>query len=322
MTKPHSSHVVPPAHHIPVLLDFISEKCLMPRDRLVLDATLGEGGHTLEFLKRNKSVIAVERDPEILSVAKKRIVAMGFSLSDVVFYPANYGELNEMINPHVNIDFALFDLGVSLFHYRASGRGFSFQREEPLDMRLDGPLSEDTLTAQRVIATYPKHKIIEILREYGEEKFAYKISDKICSLRKTHPISTSRQLADVICSAVPSLYHQQKIHPATRTFQALRIYINSELKFIQNGILAVAKRLKTRGRIAVISYHSLEDRIVKNTFKSLVPPKKNLNKYRQNTNKSSSANFKIHPFIITPEPTEIAANKAARSAKMRILYRE
>ena len=284
---------------------------------MLLDATLGEGGHTIAFLKEGKTVISLERDSLILREAKKKIAEhfpKSYIQQNLTLYQTNYANLDSILTKQKNIDFALFDLGISMFHYKASGRGFSFQKEEPLDMRLDENSSSN---AENIINTYSEKEISQILTKYGEEKFAPKIAKKICVIREQQPIKTSKQLAELIYYAVPPFYRHKKIHPATKSFQGLRIFINQELSHISQGITAIINRLQKNGRIAIISYHSLEDRIVKATLKEFVQAKKNINKYRETTSQPLFSSSKV----IYPSVEEIKKNKASRSAKMRIFYR-
>ena len=311
-----------PPHHKPVFLNYICNNLLLEKDSKVLDATLGEGGHTIAFLKANKRVVSIERDPDILKEAKEKIQYAFVDTpsipwkNNLTLHNVNYSDLEKVLDQERDIDFALFDLGISMFHYKASGRGFSFKQEEPLDMRLD---QKTNITAHKVINTYSEEKINEILLEYGEEKFAKKIARKISEIREKKEIQRSKELADLIYGAVPPFYRHKKIHPATKSFQGLRIFINQELEHIEAGICTTIDRLSVGGRIGVISYHSLEDRIVKNVLKKFVQPKKNVNKYKE---KLPNHNFSVNSKIIYPSQEEIKENSAARSAKLRVLHKK
>ena len=208
----------------------------------------------------------------------------------------------------------LFDLGISIFHYEASGRGFSFNRDEPLDMRLN---NEEGITAEFIVNTYGKDQLADVIYQYGEERYSRRIAAAICKRRGAKAVKTSADLADIIKGSVPRDYRYGRIHPATRTFQALRIEVNGELDRIEQTLDRAVELLQPGGRIAVISFHSLEDRRVKQTFKRLakgcicppeapmcvcggVPTVKLLHK---------------KPFRATDE--EVKSNPASRSAKLR-----
>lgn len=232
-------------------------------EALLVDCTLGEGGHSNLFLQRypKLNVIGLDRDCRIMEKAKNRLAPYGdrFQARNIWFdeFWKNYD------GPAV--DYVLFDLGISVFHYEESGRGFSFKRREKLDMRLD---LDGALDAAQVVNTYDEKSLADLIFNYGEERYSRRIAAAICNYRQTKQIEYTDELADIIWDAVPNEYRHRRIHPATKTFQALRIEINGELDRIEPALEGAVKALKSGGRIAVITFHSLEDRPVKWFFKN------------------------------------------------------
>ena len=305
--------------HIPVLLDFICEHLLKPTDKYIIDATLGEGGHSREFLKRSLNVIAFERDKKILSVAKDNLESYQ---ERIAFCNLNYSDMLQVTHQHKamknkQIDLALFDLGISRFHYEEHGRGFSFQRADRLDMRLEPHIQP--VDAAKVINTYPLEKLADIFWHYGEQKLAYKIARHIIFQREKEPFYNSDQLAKSIADAFSKNKHKKKIHPSTQIFQALRIYVNSELEHIEAGLDGALACLRIGGRLAVMTYHSLEDRLVKKFFNQHVTKASNFNKFREKTPLADYKLWQKKPIIPTSE--EIINNRSARSAKLRVLIK-
>lgn len=291
--------------HIPVLqkeiIQFLEPK---PNENFI-DCTFGEGGHTLALLEKNKpdgKVLGIEIDPQLYenlkaSEIKNRLILVNDSFAD----------LKEIVEREKfrEVSGILLDLGISSWHLKESGRGFSFLRDEPLDMRYDKSekckVKSEKLTAEEIINSWPEYEIERILREYGEERFAKKIAKKISEERKVRPIKTTFQLVETIKRATPSWYRHQKINFATRTFQGLRIAVNDELNNLKMALPQTLEVLKPGGRLAVISFHSLEDRIVKNFFKENKPRMKILTKKP-----------------IFPSNEEIKVNPSSRSAKLRV----
>lgn len=290
-------------HHEPVLLDEVCELLDLSKKKNVVDATIGMGGHAkqiLASLPKAGKLIGFDADPEHLKVAKRKLR----TLKDrVVFVNGNFGDLEEEINNNTRIraiDAFLFDLGLASPHVDTPERGFSFQREGELDMRFNP--KEQKLTAAEVVNSYSEKNLIRIFKEYGEEKKARKIAQAICKTRKRKPFKTTTQLADFIEKQVG---RAGRIHPATRVFQALRIEVNKELDVLVEGLKQAVNMLKKKGRIAVISYHSLEDRIVKNFFRDLA--RKNGESLKIITKKP-----------VVPTPEEVERNPRSRSAKLRV----
>lgn len=290
--------------HDSVLLEEVCELLDLSKKRNVVDATLGMAGHAKEILSRlpkTGKLIGFDADPEHYKVAKKNLR----SYKDrVVLVNANFADLAEAIKANTRIkgvDAFLFDLGLASPHVDMPERGFSFQKEAELDMRFNP--KEQTTTAADVVNAYSEKNLIRIFKEYGEERFARKIAQAICKSRKRKPFKTTTQLADFITKHVK---RAGRIHPATRVFQALRIEVNRELDVLVEGLKQAMELLKKDGRIAVISYHSLEDRIVKVLFRDLARQKGS--DFRLVTKKP-----------IVPSSEEVARNPRSRSAKLRVI---
>jgi 16S rRNA (cytosine1402-N4)-methyltransferase len=285
--------------HISVLLNETIDGLNIKDGDLIIDGTLGDGGHTEEILKRfpNVRVIAFDRDPDAIKRAK---VNLSKFLSRVKIINSNFSELDNHLEKDEVPDGIIFDFGLSTYQLLESGRGFSFKGEEPLLMTM----GDDSLdTAFNVVNTFPEKELERIIREYGEEKYSWRIAKRIVETRKVDTIKTSGELARIIADAVPKMFGR-KIDPATKTFQGIRIFINDELRSIENGLKAGLSVLKEGGRICAISFHSLEDRIVKNVFRD----------------EAKDGSFKI----ITKRPIvsdekELQENPRARSAKLRII---
>ncbi len=267
---------------------------------LFWDGTAGEGGHSLFIQKefQNANILLTDRDPVMLERAKLRLKDF---TDRCRFINTNFSEY--VPEKTEKFDCILLDLGISMYHLKSSERGFSFQGEEDLNMNLDGEYEE---TAADVLNRYRKENIEKIIKEFGEESWASKIAEAVVTERKKKKFSTNADLAELIYRTVPRKFHSKGIHPATKTFQALRIYVNRELEHIEKAVLKMPEYLKENGILTVISFHSLEDRIIKQKFKEL----------------EKSDHYKIitkKPII--PSEIELKENPASRSAKMRILKR-
>jgi len=276
--------------HLPVMIGQVLDYLRVSEKGVYVDATLGLGGYSKEILSRlgaEGRLIGIDRDEDAISMARERL-----GNGRVTFMRASFSEISELFEPE-SVDGVVFDLGLSMLQLRQKGRGFSFLTDEPLDMRMD---RSQPLTAEIVINTYPEGELRRILREYGEERRASSIAKEIVRKR---PIKTTRELSEL----VERVYGRRgKIHPATKTFQAIRIEVNSELKELSLGLLSAEKVLKRGGRLVVLSYHSLEDRIVKNFMRDF----QRMGRLRVLTKKP-----------LTPSLDELRENPSARSAKMR-----
>lgn len=250
--------------HVPVLLDEVLRLLAGPDVRTVVDATLGGGGHAEALLERTPGItlmVGLDRDEEAVRRAARRLARFGDRVRAVKAHFVDMGEVLDAMGVG-QVDAVLMDLGVSSFQLEDGARGFSFQKDGPLDMRMD---KASRVTASDVVNGYSEQTLTSIFREYGEEPAAKKIARAIVRERAMAPITSTLQLAGVVESAAPR-HGKQGIHPATRVFQAIRIAVNGELDMLNGAVKTAVDRLNPGGRLAVISFHSLEDRIVKNAF--------------------------------------------------------
>lgn len=285
--------------HFSVLQKEVMELMSPRPNENFIDATFGEGGHGLKILEKiapNGKLLAIENDPEVYiknKIENEKLILINDSY-------ANIEKIAEDIS-FAPVNGILFDLGVCSWHIKESGRGFTFQRDEPLDMRFNP--NKNTLTAFEIVNYWHQEKIGEIINNFGQERFYRSISKKIAEQRNIKPIRTTLDLVEIIRKSIPFRYQRQRIHFATRTFQALRIAVNEELSNLEKGLAGALKIMEKEGRIAVISFHSLEDRIVKKFFME----NKLLNTLKVVTKK---------PIRPTEEETKI--NSPSRSAKLRV----
>ncbi|HTG80524.1 MAG TPA: 16S rRNA (cytosine(1402)-N(4))-methyltransferase RsmH [Geobacteraceae bacterium] len=283
---------------------------------IYLDGTVGGGGHAALILDASAPdgvLIGLDRDDTALEAAGSRLARYGMRAKLV---HRNFSELDEVLAELgiVEIDGFLFDVGVSSHQLDAGERGFSFQQDAPLDMRMDTSCGE---TAADLVNGLPEEELARIIREYGEERWAKRIATFIARARAESPIESTRQLSDLVKGAIPRGAWEERLHPATRTFQALRIVVNDELGSLERGVAAGIRRLKSGGRGVVISFHSLEDRIVKNAFRSFAHGctcPKDLPR--------CVCGVVPQVRVLTGKPVvatdaEVAANPRARSAKLR-----
>lgn len=251
-------------HHISVLLTEAVDALNIRPDGIYLDGTLGGAGHSLEIVKRLTTgrLIGVDRDPEALEAAKARLAPY---LDRVTLVHSNFAELDAILDrlEIPAVDGMLFDLGVSSPQLDESERGFSYMADAPLDMRMD---PGDRVTAREIVNTWPQDELRRILYAYGEERYAPQIAAAIVRRRAERPIETTLELVDVIRSGMPPKALREKQHPAKRSFQAIRIAVNDELSAVDRMMQTAVGRLNPNGRLAVITFHSLEDRIVKNVM--------------------------------------------------------
>lgn len=295
--------------HKPVLLHETIDGLKIQPDDVVLDGTVNGGGHSIEIaklLEKSGTLIGMDRDEEALTRAE---AALKDSSARVILVNDNFRNLDKALSEHgfEYADKVLLDIGLSSDQLESSGRGFSFQKDEPLLMTFRAHPDENDVTAREIVNTWEGENIESILYGFGEEKFAKKIAAAIVARRKEKPIETSRELAEIIRKSVPRWYAHKKVHCATKTFQALRMAVNDELPSLREGLSKAAENLKNGGRIAVISFHSLEDRIVKKFFKE----KKDEGIFNIITKKP-----------ITPSREEVLGNKRSRSAKLRIAQKQ
>jgi 16S rRNA (cytosine1402-N4)-methyltransferase len=302
-----------PLQHQSVLVSEVLHYLQLARKRVVVDGTLGLGGHSLQLLQnmpKNGKLFAFELDPEHIKEAKKTLKDFK---EQVVFINGNFSTLKEELSKTrmKGIDAILLDLGLASPHVDIAEKGFSFMHEGPLDMRFDQNMPA---TAADVVNKYSQKELLRIFKEYGEERKARKIVMEIMRVRKRKPFKTTTQLAKFIEKLV---HREGRIHPATRVFQALRIEVNHELDVLQSVLNQAVELLRPNGRIAVISYHSLEDRIVKQFFKALSLDYVNVPGELRTTKLKPQLKI-ITKKPIVPTLEEVARNPRSRSAKLRV----
>lgn len=283
--------------HVPVMRDEVLEALELKDSGVYVDATLGLGGHAVGILERAEgcTLIGIDRDESAIRIARERL--KGYQ--KVYFVKEKFSNLKDVVNSlgYEKVDGIILDAGVSTLHLKAEERGFSFMTDGPLDMRMD---QDSELTAETVVNNYKEKDLADVIYQYGDERFSRRIAKSIVYNRRKHRITTCKELEEIVFKAVG---RRGKIHPATRTFQAIRIEVNSELDELSKAVDSGAELLEEHGRFCVLSYHSLEDRIVKNAFRKLA--KEGL--FRIITKKP-----------IVPEREEQKRNPSSRSAKLRV----
>jgi 16S rRNA (cytosine1402-N4)-methyltransferase len=286
--------------------------------RVVVDATLGLGGHTEALLARfpGVTVVGLDRDPDALARSARRLAPYAGRTHLV---HAVYDQMPQVLADlgMASVDGILFDLGVSSMQLDEPGRGFSYAQDAPLDMRMD---PERGMTAERVIADYPVPELARILREYGEERFALRIAQAIDRRRRQGPLTSSAELADLVRTAIPAATRRTGGHPAKRTFQALRIEVNDELGVLRAAVPAALDRLRVGGRMVVLTYHSLEDRIVKQAFAADATDRTPVGLPVALADHGPALRL-IGRSGETPSAQEIEANPRAASARLRAVER-
>ena len=302
--------------HKSVLLKETIEGLNVRKGKIYLDGTLGGAGHSYEILKKLDGtglLIGIDQDEEALKAAREKLS----DFKNVEFFNLNYIDFEKALDELGidKIDGVLLDIGVSSYQFDNPERGFSYRFDAPLDMRMDKNLK---ISAKEIVNTYSEGEITQIIKDFGEEKWASRISKFIVEERKNKSIDTTFDLVEIIKNAIPASARRNGPHPAKRTFQALRIEVNKELDVLKNSIDKFVKRLNPGGRIAIITFHSLEDRIVKNSFKYLekdciCPP----------TSPICTCDKKREIKIITRKPItasedELKENNRSHSAKLRI----
>lgn len=307
--------------HTPVLL----QECLdylspagepFEKHALMIDSTLGEGGHSFAFLSKfpGLSIIGLDADKNIQARARERLAPFGERMN---FFNGWFNDFYENYDKTGRRpDLILFDLGISVYHYEKSGRGFSFRQDEPLDMRLNASEGE---SAGDIVNSWKEEALANMIYLYSDEKMSRRIARAIVEARTAGKITSSKALADLIWDAVPASYRYGQIHPATRTFQALRIAVNSELRRLPLALHSAFNVLNEGGKMGVITFHSLEDRIVKNYFRNLgkqcvCPPQQAV----------CSCGGRPCADVLTRKPVEptseeVKSNSPSRSAKLRVV---
>lgn len=295
------------SRHVSVFLDEVTTWLVAGKAKTFVDGTVGYGGHSERLLERagdGAVLIGIDRDEEALAYSRIRLARFG---SRAILLKGDFVDMKQLLrNVDVAaIDGALLDLGVSSPQLDDSNRGFSFQEDGPLDMRMD---QSTGTTAGELVNSLPETELADLIFQYGEERFSRRIARAIVRARERKSLATTQELTAVIKESVPAAYRHGRIHCATRTFQALRIAVNRELEVLEPAIRDAVDMLRPGGRIAVISFHSLEDRIVKHTFRALAE--------------------RPHPQVAVltkkpqvPSDAECQANPRARSAKLRVAER-
>lgn len=295
----------PPVWHQPVMPEDVLRLLTPHPGMTMVDGTVGTGGHSLLLMPRlmpGGRLIAMDRDPQALQIARERLSPWGAS---VTFVQGNFSALADGLNEMgvSKVDGMLLDLGMSSLHVETAERGFSFVREGPLDMRMDPGQS---VSAETIINRWPLDQLATMLETLGEERFARRIARGIVAERRVHPITSTTQLAALICEAVPSRFRHGRVHVATRAFQALRMAVNDELGSLQAVLERLPTVLARGGRAVVIAFHSLEDRLVKQAVVRGVRE----GIWQALTKKP-----------LCPSEEELARNPRARSAKLRAVER-
>jgi 16S rRNA (cytosine1402-N4)-methyltransferase len=297
-------------HESVLLHETVGALELIPGDVLV-DGTLGRAGHVLEALKQQNGifVLGIDRDEQAIEESTKKLSAVTDRFR--VFF-GNFRDMDKFVAEAQSItgkaqaDKIILDLGISSPHLDSSGRGFSFQKDEPLLMTMRRDLGESDFTARDIVNGWEEDDIANVIYAYGDERYSRRIAKAIVTARAVKPIETTFELVDIIKGSVPSAYRKGKIHPATRTFQALRITVNDELGSLKQGLAVGFATLAPGGRMAVISFHSLEDRIVKNFMRDL-----------EKDGKGTSLTKKP----IVPGEEEVRRNPRSRSSKLRVFIK-
>ena len=306
-------------NHVSVLLNECIENLNIKPDGIYVDGTMGGAGHSLEIVKKLSEkgmLIGIDRDEEALTVAKERLK----EFNNVKYVHDNHDNIDEIIK-NLNIkgvDGILLDLGVSSYQIDEKTRGFTYMDDGPLDMRMD---KSQKLTAEYIVNNYKEQDLARIIFEYGEEKFSRKIARNICEYRKNKKIETTGELVKIIEKSIPGKFREKNSHPAKRTFQAIRIEVNNEIEPLYNTIKNSITALNSKGRLCVITFHSLEDRMVKKAYvdaegKCTCP--KDL-PYCVCGNVSLGKIITKKPIL--PTEKEMQENSRSRSAKLRVFER-
>ena len=304
--------------HEPVLLEEVIRWLVVRPDGLYVDATVGGGGHACEILKRSRArLIGLDCDEDAIAAARVRLSKFG---SRQTIVRANFAELARVLGELEAgpVDGVLMDLGVSSYQLNAPSRGFSFGADAPLDMRMDRRLERG---AYEVVNKSERKELEKMIRVYGEEKMASRIACAIERKRRTAPVATTGELASLIVSIMPASMRRLKIHPATRTFQAIRMAVNRELESLSEGLSAAVAALAPGGRLCVISFHSLEDRLVKNTLRDFARTCSCPGDFPRCVCGCAATVRVLTKKAVMPSDAETAQNPRARSARLRVAER-
>ncbi|MFX4261408.1 16S rRNA (cytosine(1402)-N(4))-methyltransferase RsmH [Pelotomaculum propionicicum] len=306
--------------HQPVMLEEVIEGLNVRPGGVYVDCTLGGAGHSEAILKIiNESVtggqlVALDQDPAAISAAEKRLAPYK---DRVLLVKANFATVADVLNELgiEEVDGFLFDLGTSSHQLDNPARGFSYQHDAPLDMRMD---PGQPLTAGDLVNSLSEEELADIIKDYGEERWASRIASFIRAERKVQPIETTGQLVEIIKKAIPASARRQGPHPAKRTFQALRIAVNRELEILESAVSSAVQALRPGGRICVITFHSLEDRIIKDLYRRLASPCKCPREFPVCVCGGRKTLRIITSRPVVPSKEELESNPRARSAKLRV----
>lgn len=305
-------------YHLSVLLNEVIEGLNIKENGIYIDATLGRAGHSKEILKRLKSglLVGIDQDDEALSYSKSLLAEVS---NNFQLIKGNFRELDKIVKnlSLERVDGILFDLGVSSPQFDEDYRGFSYRYNNKLDMRMN---QSSSLTAKIVVNTYSKNDLIRVFKEYGEEKYANSIASNIVKYRNNKEIETTFELVDIIKKSKPMKELKKAGHPAKQVFQAIRIEVNDELNALKEGLNKALDVLSINGRVAVISFHSLEDKIVKNIFRERAIINGNrINDFKLPDEIALPSYDLVNRKVIVPTEEEILINHRSKSAKLRII---
>ncbi len=297
--------------HIPVLLQEVLANLELQEGSIVLDGTIGGGGHALAMMSKigkEGALIGIDADSAALDRARE-VFAKAKPECTIHLVQDNFSNLSNVLNTLEidSVNAALFDLGLSSDQLEVSGRGFTFQKDEPLTMTLSDVIGDDTLTAEEIVNDWAEENLADIIYGYGGERYSRRIAKGIVQARAESRIMTTEQLVEIIKASVPGHYRHGKTNPATKTFQALRITVNDELGAAKKALNDVMQYLAPRGRVAVITFHSLEDRLVKRLFKQW---------------QEDGLGTIITKKPIAPSSEEVRENKRSRSSKLRVFQKD